>query len=318
LPCIEFFPARAKLNLAVRMDGPVLEFAMAKQLIASSSAVRNFYVGLTLLVIATATALHSAGAYAADASLHQVYEAANAGNYQAAQSMMDQVLRDHPASAKAHFVEAELLAKQGQLTKSASELRTAEKLDPALAFAKPAAIQELKSMLAAPSHAAAFDVAPASPARPAMPWGIIIAAGLLTAALFFFLRSRRQTQTYIPASRSAFGNGYGPVPYSGQTPYGPTPMGPAAGQGMGSSILGGLATGAAVGAGMVAGEALMHRVFDGGHSSNAANTSIGQDLGPSDNFNGDAERRYDMGGNDFGVNDTSSWDDSSGGGDDWS
>lgn len=53
--------------------------------------------------------------------------------------MMDKVLRDHPGSAKAHFVEAELLAKQDRLANAASELTTAERLAPGLPFANPQA-----------------------------------------------------------------------------------------------------------------------------------------------------------------------------------
>ena len=84
---------------------------------------------------------------------------------------------------------------------------------------------------------------------------------------------------------------------------------PAPTGGLGSGILGGLATGAAVGAGVVAGEALMHRVFDG-HRAEAA---------MPDNQTGlldESRPQYDMGGDDFGVSDASSWDDS-GGGSDW-
>jgi hypothetical protein len=96
-------------------------------------------------------------------------------------------------------------------------------------------------------------------------------------------------------------------------PYGAGGMGPipTAGGGIGSGILGGLATGAAVGAGVVAGEAFMNHVFDGNHSAENP-VRPENDLTPSPS-------QYDMGGDDFGVSDTSSWDDSgSSGGGDWS
>jgi hypothetical protein len=86
---------------------------------------------------------------------------------------------------------------------------------------------------------------------------------------------------------------------------------------MGSGILGGLATGAAVGAGMVAGEALMHNMLGDRHNSSPS-PAPGQ--GFQDNgFQPTPNNNYDMGGNNFGVNDSSSWDDSSssGGSDDW-
>jgi len=54
----------------------------------------------------------------------------------------------------------------------------------------------------------------------------------------------------------------------------------------------------------------MHRVFDG-HSSEAL---------PVDNqtgLPGDSRPHHDMGGDDFGVSDASSWDDGGSGGSDW-
>lgn len=52
-----------------------------------------------------------------------------------AQRMMREVLQNHPNSGKAHYVEAELLAKEGSLAQAANELATAEKLSPGLPFA---------------------------------------------------------------------------------------------------------------------------------------------------------------------------------------
>ena len=80
--------------------------------------------------------------------------------------------------------------------------------------------------------------------------------------------------------------------------------------------MGGLATGAAVGVGMVAGEALAHRFMDGGGSDPG-------NLAPVANNRGNSS---DMGGTDFGLTDNSSWNDSSDvadigadvGGGDWS
>jgi hypothetical protein len=79
---------------------------------------------------------------------------------------------------------------------------------------------------------------------------------------------------------------------------------------MGSGILGGLASGAALGAGVVAGEALMHRLTDSSHGGTRVEPVLTDT--PNDTFD-------DMGGTDFGIADNASWDDSAGGGtDDWS
>ena len=109
--------------------------------------LRKFFralIAAALLAIASGTAL------TAEPTLHEVYQAAHAGNYAAAQAMMDQVLRAHPNSAKAHFVEAELLAKQRRFAQAQTELETAERLEPRLPFAKQGAVEELKVRLSAP------------------------------------------------------------------------------------------------------------------------------------------------------------------------
>src|SRR5664279_5570371 len=106
---------------------------------------------LAAFALSAALSLAAQTSFAADPTLHQVYQASEAGNYREAQSMMDQVLHDHPNSAKAHFVEAELLAKQGKIANAKTELDTSERLAPGLPFSKPEAVQELKTRLSAPS-----------------------------------------------------------------------------------------------------------------------------------------------------------------------
>ena len=127
------------------------------------------------LAMLAACAVVSISALGADPTLHQVYQAAEAGNYREAQTMMDQVLRDHPNSAKAHFVEAELLAKQGGIANARAELAKAERLDPALAFAKPGSIQELKAHIGTSRASAQSNFSSMAPApSPNIPWGMIL------------------------------------------------------------------------------------------------------------------------------------------------
>jgi hypothetical protein len=243
----------------------------------------------------------------AEPSLHQVYEAAQAGNLHGAESMMTEVLQNHPNSAKAHYVEAEILAKEGRGGEASTQLATAEKLDPALSFAKPQAVQALRSELAG-GH---LTVA----AGGGSPWIWIIAGGALI--VFIVLASRWMQRRAAPVhvattANTPYGGGYG---YPGGMPtggYGPVAPG---GGGMGSGILGGLATGAAVGAGVVAGEALMHRLIDGGEHHRQLSDS--DSFLPGPDVNG-ADPGYQLGGSDFGVNDASSWDDGSMNSDDWS
>jgi len=273
---------------------------------------------LSIVFLAVASFVAAAAA-AQEPTLNQVYLAAQSGNFAEAQRMMDQVLRDHPNSAKAHYVEAELLAKQGRFAAAESELASAERLEPGLPFAKPQAVAELKQRISTsralrPSAASGFAPAASSGFAPAassgIPWGtLLLGVGVVAIVLWVVRAIRRRSATYIPASGPT---AYGPVP-PGQ-PYGAGAAPPfGAGRGIGSGILGGLATGAALGAGMVAGEALAHRI-GGGHSG---------DAGAAPMVGGEQPMPDNMGGNDFGVADSSSWDDGggfvggAGGGDDW-
>ena len=87
-----------------------------------------FQATLLSLTILCSIASHAAD----DPTMHQVYEMARSGNLDEAQSMMQKVLKDHPNSAKAHFVEAELLAKQGRYASAQAELNNADRLAPGL------------------------------------------------------------------------------------------------------------------------------------------------------------------------------------------
>ncbi len=257
-------------------------------------------LGKTLRTTLMLVALGFAGtAHAADdPTMHQVYVAAEAGQFAEAQRMMDVVLRDHPNSAKAHFVEAELLAKQERMANAAAELNKAKALAPGLPFAKPESVQKLQQLVSG-SHSptAGYVTQPSANAGGGFSWFGLLLGGGLVAAIIFFVRglfARRAVPNYIPAANGGYGPGYG-VP-SGQVP----PMG-------GGGIMSGLATGAAVGAGMVAGEALAHHFLDGNRNDGSTyQPPVDNGFVPND----------DMGGSDFGMNDSSSWDDSFGGGGD--
>jgi uncharacterized protein len=253
-----------------------------------------------------------------DSTMHEVYLAAEAGQFNEAQAMMDKVLLDHPDSAKAHFVEAELLAKQGLISNASVELDTAERLQPGLSFAKPEALQSLKSRIASASNGSTQP----NIARQSMPsttkdWMptvlLILGIGFLILLLFGFM-SRRNP-------RMASANSYGNAPGSNMPPVGASGAGTVMGQpatgGMGSGIMGSLATGAAMGAGVVAGEALMHHFIDGDKNNAISQPSL-QDISPWNTASNTSDND-DMGGTDFGIEDTTSWDDdgANDGGDDW-
>ena len=236
-------------------------------------------------------------------TVHQIYEAASSGHLDQAQQMMNQVLRDHPDSAKAHFVQAELYAREGNAGLARGELRRAEQLKPGLPDESPQAVQALKSELGIGQRG---EGNVGSSTAPHFPWGMLLIFALAIGALWMLFR-RRTNNVQYPAGVAPSGGAptaYGPGGYAG-------PAG--VGSGIGGSIAGGLASGLAVGAGVVAGEEIAHHFLDGRRESGAVMPAAGDDPRSSNS---------DMGGADFGDNDPGSWGDSGGdsggGGGDWS
>jgi hypothetical protein len=227
-----------------------------------------------------------------------------------AQQMISQVLKEKPNSARAHFVQSELFAKQGYLSQARSELNAAERLDASEDFAKPHALQELKAQLG--EHRAVGSQMVQVPGRGEthFPWGTVLILALVVGVLLMLFRRR---STYVQQYPAGGGPSMGGAPGDGPGPgYGPGPMG---GGGIGSGIAGGLASGLAVGAGVVAGEELAHHFLDGGERQAGGSGFVPSADAAQPDYNSDA------GGNDFGVNDPGSWDgggSGGGGGDDWS
>ncbi|MDR3367878.1 tetratricopeptide repeat protein [Rhodoferax sp.] len=286
--------------------------------------LKKVLLGVSFFVAAAFTSVSAMAA--AEPTMHEVYQAAQAGRYIEAQDMMDQVLKAHPNSAKAHFAEAELLAKQGKLTPARAELVTAERLQPGLPFAKPQAVSSLKTLIessrapmnpvtTSPMGQQVSLTGGSAPSR-GLPWGLILGGmGLLAFILFAMRFMQQRTNAPVPYYPGGFGNQGAAQPFGAGMSGGVAPMG-MGGSGLGSGIMGGLATGAALGAGMVAGEALMHHFTDGGQTNAGqvlpSQTSFTDNL--SNNWNLPAD---DMGGNDFGISDSASWDSGGGSDDSW-
>jgi hypothetical protein len=257
-------------------------------------------------------------------TLAQVYSTAQTGKLDQAQLMIQQVLISHPNSAKAFFVQSELYARQGNVARAQESLASAEKLAPGLPFAKAEAVQALRAQLSAKnapsgsngqaSHAMAapMQAPPSSSSSWALP--LLLAGGVIGLGYFIF-RKKPPVQNYQqpaydnqggPNGPQSFGSGAGTLqPGYGQPQYGQAGYGQPAGTGLGGRIMGGVATGLAVGAGVMAAEAIGRNLMGGGnHTQPTAN---------SDSFGNNAyqpiQSNTDMGGQDFGVNDTSSWDD---------
>lgn len=89
-------------------------------------------------------------AFVAEPTMKQIYQAATTGHLDQAQQMITEVLANHPASAKAHWVQAELFAKEGKVNLARSEVLEAERLNPGLTEFSPKSVRELKVQLGLP------------------------------------------------------------------------------------------------------------------------------------------------------------------------
>jgi uncharacterized protein len=248
-----------------------------------------------------------------DPTVDQIYTEARSGHLEQAQQMMNQVLADHPNSSRAHYVQAELYAREGKTALGRSELATAEQLKPGLPFEGQRSVQELKAQLGLGSRPTAPIGIRSESVAPRFPFGTVLI--LVAAVGLLWMLFRRRSYAQYPAAGPGVGGtpGYGPTGSGPGPGYGPGPMG---GGGIGSGIAGGLASGLAVGAGVVAGEELAHHFLDGGRGGGVIPPAEAGDSGVSNS---------DMGGSDFGMSDPGAgWDDggggsdSGGGGGDWS
>lgn len=246
---------------------------------------------------------------AADPTSAQIYQAVRSGNLAQAQQMVAQVLKDHPQSGKAHYVAAEVDARAGNFGLARQELQTAQSLEPGLPFANPRSVRELQQQLGEAPVGRLVQQQP--PARHSLHLGLFLI--LIAAAVVLWLVLRRRA--------AAMGYRQYPDQYPGGVPPGAPPMGYGPGGypggympgGGGSGIMGSVASGLALGAGVAAGEELVEHMMGGGSNSGGGGFVPPAQAEPMPDPNAD------MGGNDFGVNDPGSWDDgggSSGGWDD--
>ena len=251
--------------------------------------ILKFMVG----VCASAVLLTSNVAMA-EATLPQVSQAIQSGQLAKADAMMKEVLQNHPNSAKAHYIAAELYLKEGKLDAARNAFARAENLAPGLPFAQAESVQRLQTQLRTTNAPVQEGAGVGSILSSPLFW-ILIA--ILIVGVVFFMKNRKRpepVQVYnAPTANSPYPGAPGSYP-PGAPGY---PGAPA--PGAGSGLMGSLATGAALGAGMVAGQALASHLMGSGNQANPGNVNndFNQVGGPA----ADAPN--------FGVRDGSSWDD---------
>ena len=98
------------------------------------------------LIVSLIFVLASAVAWALPTN-QEVEAAVQAGKYSQAESMMSDVVAAKPGSARAHYVYAEILARNANFAKAITEAKKARELDPTIAFTQSEKFEAFERML---------------------------------------------------------------------------------------------------------------------------------------------------------------------------
>lgn len=234
-------------------------------------------------------------------SVSQIYQAVENGNLSRASQMIQVVLQAHPNSAKAHYVDAEILAREGRLSQARSEFQTAKNISANLSFVSPDSVMKLKSVLYRQHR---YVTNEDSGHFPFMALILLIAAILF---IFLIIRAFKQKQNVL--SRPYANNSTNNSTTNTQGGYQNS-------RGGFGGIGSGLASGLAAGVGFAAGEELFdHFTHDNNNNLDSSSPQDNNNVPQDDGLN---QQPIDQ---DFGISDDSSWgDDSSsdfGGDDSW-
>ncbi|MHC1481357.1 DUF2076 family protein [Frateuria aurantia] len=270
-----------------------------------------------LCALALCASLSGVALAQADVSPKMVQAAIQTGDYHKAEQELTQVIAQHPDSAKAHYVLAQVLAKEGNLEGARQQLNQASQIDPAIHFTSPErfnsfraeinqAMGELGGHRSTGSTATGAGYGQSSTVAPRQAEhghgsGLIIGLIILLAVIALIWRAMarsNQARAAIPPQGYNNANyGYGQPP---QPPYGPQ-----GGAGGARSVMGQVAsTAAGVAGGMLAADAIEGMLHHGGEANAATPPAFGGN-GGNDPLQNIGNSGIDMG------NDDSSW----GGGD---
>jgi tetratricopeptide (TPR) repeat protein len=91
-------------------------------------------------------AVLSATGVVAEPTVKEIYQTAQVDKQQAL-TMVNEVIKNRPNSARAHFIQSELLLQLGKRSEAKNAFLKAQSLDPALSFVKPESVDRLRSAL---------------------------------------------------------------------------------------------------------------------------------------------------------------------------
>jgi hypothetical protein len=272
-------------------------------------------------ILICSLALWSALAFALP-STDEVQAAVRAGNYAQADTMMREVVEAKPQSAKAHYIYAEILAREGKFGDAATQARAAREIDPAIGFTDPAKFRSFEQELQRANGQVIDQTGGAAPSSHVAPQratggvpGWVWAGGLAIVAFFVLRAVMRRASGGVGGGNNGGGfmrqGGY-PVPNNGYGQGGGYGYnnGPSMG---GGAMRTGLAAAGGLAAGMLAEKYLEGRREDGAAGNAGANWDNGQSSAANDLEN----RSVDFGnggGWDAGGSDGGGFDPGGGGG----
>jgi hypothetical protein len=213
-------------------------------------------------------AVLSATGVVAQPTVKEIYQTAQTDKQQAL-SMINEVIRSHPNSARAYYIQSELLLQSGKKAEARASFVKSQQLDPNLSFAKPESVTRLRDALGIKKpNSTGLNI----DNDRLILWGCGILLVVLI-AIMFMRRKKEEVPDYVrsynlqprpitpfnqnPAASSSAPGSAQPQPVAQAAP--------AAGGGM----MGSLAQGAAIGVGVAAGATLANHLLNGNKASAA-------------------------------------------------
>ena len=232
-------------------------------------------------------------------STKDVENAIKSGNYANAETMLKEVVTEKPNSAKAHYYLAQVLAHQNKYNEAKEQLNIAKTIEPSLAFGNPSKVNEFESKLnkamnskQITSNATSVQTSNANNNSSNFPWAWIVLAIAVLAILFMIFKKRQQSLVGNSGYSNNPINPYGANNNTQPNNYAQPNNNSSS---MGSTIMGGLAAGAAAAVGMSVVDSLLH-----GHEAKADDSNQNHQNIPNNNdFNTFNNNDFDVGGGDW-------------------
>jgi hypothetical protein len=105
-----------------------------------------------LMAVATSLMLVSAAAFAAVPSAGQIEQSMTQGDWQKADAQLSEVLQAHPNNAKAHYLYAQVLDREGRYADALSQVQQAKTLDPDIRFTDPSRFASTEARIRADAN----------------------------------------------------------------------------------------------------------------------------------------------------------------------